>query len=315
MRCIASSVFLLMFLVSSNLAQVRIREKVSIDPKPPQVVQSGAVTPATLTVTYTNTAPIRTDAARFLRVFNVFCGIDQEASPATSAVITVPAVAGAMSATAGFATASPGGSGVAKLVVSINGEVIRVDSVKFNCFCTIQMPISFLLYSGVNFGLGNNVGDQQIFHGEEAFVAFGGDHPLTFCSQTVWHPNLNTTFTITQGAELGAFYAANGDSIGITVTGQQGYLAQIKYRATGEQPEGSSGTVVIQATALGNVVGTTSLTVFKSTPLVDHFSIDFEPDTVDYGSSGTAYITAEDADNNVVSLDDNTVISLEMDQT
>ena len=316
MRRIVSSVFLLiLFLFGSSLAQVRIREKVSIDPKPPQLVQSITGGLATLIVTYTNTAPLRTvDVPRFFRVFNTGCGIDVAFDPASSAVANVPVVGGTINALARFAVPA-GGSGVAKITFAVNGEIIRIDSVIVNCFCTIQMNPTVFFYTGVNFAFDKGFGVHEITHGGSLGTAFANDHPFTPCSQTVWHPNLNTTFTITQGAELGAFYSASGDSIGTTVTGQQGYLAQIRYRATGEQPEGSYGTVVIQATALGNVVGSTSLTVVRSTPLVDHFSIDFEPDTVDYGSSVTVYINAEDADSNVVSLDDNTMISLEMDQS
>ncbi len=264
MRRIVSSVFLLMmFLVSSSLAQVRILERVLIDSRPPKIVQSASGGNMSLVVTFSFTGSIRPDMPRFLRATN--CATDQFVDPmSTSATISIPARSGRNTTVARWSIPA-GTSGTAKLKIEADGVVLREDTIAVNCFCTLQMNPEVFLQSGVKLTLPGS-----ITHGQSAPIGMT-NAPFTSCSNTVWHPNMRTTITIAQGASFGSFYDENGNRLGTSATGNQFELSKVRFVADGDQPEGGKGTLTLEASSQGVTIGSTDVEIEASStpPVID----------------------------------------------
>lgn len=230
------------YLCESLRAQVRIREKVSIDPQPistPPSVQSGDIN---LVVKFSYSATYRADRAHSLRVTN--CAADQILDPmSNSATVSIPARSGTNKATIRWSTPVGGGSGTWRYSFEIDGAVILEDEDEINCFCTMIFLPEVFLHSGMRFTL-----PTSITHGDSVAITMT-NQPFTSCSKTVWHPLMKTTISITQGQELGSFYDENGVNLGTSVTGNQFELAKIRYKADGEQPEGEKATLSINSSS------------------------------------------------------------------
>ena len=291
-------------------AQVRIREGVDINPRSVQPIQPStpsavAAGAQTIQVDFTFSGSLRTDRDSFMRVAHSSCGAVVDVNLKTTRTITVPASGGGYSIFARIAVTS---GGPASLSVRIGSDVIRYETFTAPGNVTAQYGADVFLFNSASFW----VDPEEIFSGSQTGFVFALEHPYIWCAPTVWHPNMATTLTITRGELLGRFYNALGTPIGTSVTGTSAELAAMSYLADGVQPQGESGQVTIEASSQGNVVGSTSFTVFRSVPVVDHFEVRTEEDTIAFTESTKILVKAKDADNADVDLEGDALLSFSL---
>jgi hypothetical protein len=134
----------------------------------------------------------------------------------------------------------------------------------------MYLPFWVTLFDNFDLAAGNN----RIAHGESNSFQLSGTL-LNLCSPTVWHPEVQTTLTITSGSELGQLVDQSGQPLGSSVTRKGSELSRVRFAADGEQPRDPEGTVVVEASSRW-MTKTVTFTVSRTALLVDHFAITLE---------------------------------------
>jgi hypothetical protein len=194
----------------------------------------------------------------------------------------------------------PGGS--VTLSAYLDGELIQQNSIPVSCQCRMYLPFWVTLFDNFDLAAGNNT----IAHGESNSFQLSGTL-LNLCSPTAWHPEVQTTLTITSGSELGQLVDQSGQPLGSSVTRKGSELSRVRFAADGEQPRGPEGTVVVEASSRG-MTKTVTFTVLRTAPLVDHFAITLEHDEIAFTETSKIFVQAKDANDQNVDFDDNELL-------
>lgn len=210
-----------------------------------------------------------------------------------------------------------GSTGVAKLVYWLDGEVLQVDSTVISCTniagCAIDWRLTVVFYPGMTVATGSG----SILHGQSTTLSVAPVASPFFCARggAVWHPGYPVTVSVVAGSSYGSFVdVTTGENLGTSFKRKVAQLNAVRYIANGEQPPGEQDTVRIQAEANG-VMGMSSVVVRRTAPLLDHFAVRVEKDTIAFTESAKIFVQAKDANDNDVELEGSTLLRFSIDST
>jgi hypothetical protein len=294
--------------------QVIIREKISISPNLPQIMQSAAgETHSFLKFTYLrrSTFPGRIEVTGP-------CGIDTSAespgNPVTifssTTLLIDPAPPGTYHVTVNTIPPNSPVSAQTVVIEDENGFVRARD---------LPVPRSFdhahLYFTG--YSLTSTKETIEPNQSNRFLVV-----PQRECLATRFSTAGPVTLRITEGMEFGQFYRLEFVfpefelrfvPLGTEVTAFSSQLQDIDYIADGELPPAGSGRVIIQSD--WNTVVEADTFFVQRVVMFDHFEVKTEPDTLPHGESASIAVTAKDAQTNDFSLDGNTILTLSLDST
>jgi len=280
-------------------SQVTIRERVKITPKqnpqPLLSTQGGGV----FQVQCSYSGSIDPDRPNLFYLKNVPCGVNLGGK--VSGTLTATAYTGVYTVGYRFSVPRTGGGGQFRFAIYLDSDILKETSFPVSCptGCTLMTEEYIPLYVG--FAITPTPG--QILHEEMANLAVSPVSSPTPYLTTVWHPEVPVTLTITVGSELGEFVDQDGNSLGQSVTRKGSQIGTIRFAANGEQPQGAQGTVTIDASSR-DITKTITITVVRTTPLVDHFAITLEHDEIAYTETSKIFVQAKDANDQDIEFDD-----------
>ncbi|MBI2619316.1 MAG: penicillin-insensitive murein endopeptidase [Ignavibacteriales bacterium] len=260
---------------SSASAQVIIRERIAIDPRPPAPVQSSNGAGSALRYELQYDGPVRSPELNFMRMREIICGVD-ESAPLNSSM-TVPAQSGLWNFS--FRIHTPVVSNhYARFSVWLGDAEILSDSLLINCgsTCQINHQFGFRISNTFNFSANG-----RIFYTEQSFlsaIASGQQH----CTTEMWHPGLPVSLRIISGEELGQFADLNGIPLGDAVTVAGRDVDNITFLADGIEPDSISDFVIIEAESFG-ITRTATIEVLRISESPIWLAMDAQGD-VSYGA-------------------------------
>jgi len=281
-------------------AQVRIRERVEISPHQKPAAPTSVASPGTIRFDFSFSGSLQPGwPHNFFAAKNPCITGGLVLLSGGSASLSSPALSVEYNYGATIWT-FPGGS--VTLSAYLDGELIQQNSIPVACKCRMYLPFWVTLFDNFDLAAGNN----RIAHGESNTFQLSGTI-LNLCSPTVWHPEVQTTLTITSGSELGQFVDQSGQPLGSSVTRKGSELSRVRFAADGEQPRDPEGTVVVEASSRG-ITKTVTFTVSRTAPLVDHFAIILEHDEIAFTETSKIFVQAKDANDQNVDFDDNELL-------
>lgn len=292
-------------------AQVVIRDTIRISPLPEPVSNSLPASTIRLVFTHNGNVDVSGTAARVLILRNRFCGDNMAAQingPVTE--VFIPARGPAVDATSAFRVRQ---SLDFHRTYAFYLDDELVDSLHF----VAQCPAACLftghvqtvpLYSSFTLGVDDPFHPFDLDHGETT-QRFTLQYSATACGTTVWHPNCATMVRITEGAKLGTLVGPDGSDVGDDFVGRADEIRQLRFSASGVQPEEDVGEAVVEISSRG-IMSVVRFEIRRTVPPIHHFSLLTDPDTVSHGSIADLFVTARDQSNNEIVIPPDTPLDL-----
>lgn len=295
---------------SSLSAQVIIKDTVRIDPGP--FSGPASLSSSTIRIVFTHNGIVDTNPSRsrVLTIRNRFCG-DAETVQINGPVTVASIPARGLGVEASIVCRIINTAYLERsFAFYLDNEL--VDSLFFLTDCSVACLFqghiqSVPLYTSFSLGVDDPFTPFDLDHGETA-QTFTLSYSSFLCGGTVWHPNCATVVRIVEGSELGTLVGPDGADLGDEFTGTAEEIKTLRFSANGVQPAKELGEAVVEVASRG-ISSRVTFTIRRTAPLMHHFAVTCDPDTIPHGSTAQVFVAARDAENNAVVIPDDARIN------